>query len=78
MERSDLELILAIRDLGTLAGAARRLDVAPPAVTKRLAALEAHLGSASCFSARRAESVPPLRAKRLVRVQKSCCRAFLL
>lgn len=44
MERSDLELILAIRDLGTLAGAARRLDVAPPAVTKRLAALETHLG----------------------------------
>lgn len=44
MERSDLELILAIRDLGTLAGAARRLDVAPPAVTKRLAALEAQLG----------------------------------
>lgn len=44
MERSDLELILAIRDLGTLAGAARRLDVAPPAVTKRLAALEGKLG----------------------------------
>jgi DNA-binding transcriptional LysR family regulator len=44
MERSDLELILAIRDLGTLAGAARRMDVAPPAVTKRLAALETHLG----------------------------------
>ena len=44
MERGDLELILAIRDLGTLVGAARRLDVAPPAVTKRLAALEAQLG----------------------------------
>jgi LysR family transcriptional regulator, transcriptional activator for dmlA len=44
MERSDLELILAIRDAGSLAGAARRLDVAPPAVTKRLAALEASLG----------------------------------
>ncbi len=44
MERSDLELMLAIRDLGTLAGAARRLDVAPPAVTKRLAALEGKLG----------------------------------
>jgi LysR family transcriptional regulator, transcriptional activator for dmlA len=44
MDRSDLELILAIRDLGTMAGAARRLDVAPPAVTKRLAALEARLG----------------------------------
>ena len=44
MERSDLELILAIRDQGSLAGAARSLDVAPPAVTKRLAALEARLG----------------------------------
>jgi DNA-binding transcriptional LysR family regulator len=44
MERSDLELILAIRAAGSLAGAARRLDVAPPAVTKRLAALEASLG----------------------------------
>jgi DNA-binding transcriptional LysR family regulator len=44
MERSDLELILAIRDQGSLAGAARCLDVAPPAVTKRLAALEARLG----------------------------------
>jgi LysR family transcriptional regulator, transcriptional activator for dmlA len=44
MDRSDLELILAIRDLGTMARAARRLDVAPPAVTKRLAALEARLG----------------------------------
>lgn len=44
MERSDLELILAIRDQGSLAGAARSLDVAPPAVTKRLAALETRLG----------------------------------
>ena len=44
MERSDLELVLAIRDCGTLAAAAVRLDVAPPAVTKRLAALEAGLG----------------------------------
>lgn len=43
MQRSDLELILAIRDQGSLAGAARCLDVAPPAVTKRLAALEARL-----------------------------------
>lgn len=44
MQRSDLELILAIRDQGSLAGAARCLDVAPPAVTKRLVALEARLG----------------------------------
>ncbi|MCJ7799938.1 MAG: LysR family transcriptional regulator [Polaromonas sp.] len=44
MERSDLELVLAVRTQGSLAGAARSLDVAPPAVTKRLAALEARLG----------------------------------
>lgn len=31
MERSDLALILAIRDQGSLAGAARCLDVAPSA-----------------------------------------------
>ncbi|MEP6965101.1 MAG: LysR family transcriptional regulator [Polaromonas sp.] len=44
MERGDLELALAIRDCGSLAAAAARLDVAPPVVTKRLAALEARLG----------------------------------
>ncbi len=44
MERSDLELVLAVRDHGSLAAAARSLDVAPPVVTKRLAALEAKLG----------------------------------
>lgn len=44
MERSDLELVLAVRDHGSLAAAALSLDIAPPAVTKRLAALEARLG----------------------------------
>ncbi len=44
MERSDLELVLAVRDHGSLAAAALSLDVAPPVVTKRLAALEARLG----------------------------------
>ena len=44
MERSDLELVLAIRDCGSLTAAALRLDVAPPVVTKRLAALEGRLG----------------------------------
>lgn len=44
MERSDLELVLAVRDHGSLAAAAQSLDVAPPVVTKRLAALEARLG----------------------------------
>jgi len=44
MERSDLELVLAIRDHGSLAAAALSMDIAAPAVTKRLAALEASLG----------------------------------
>lgn len=44
MDRSDLELVLAIRDQGSMAAAALSLDMAPPAVTKRLAALEARLG----------------------------------
>ena len=44
MERSDLELVLAVRDHGSLTAAALSLDVAPPVVTKRLAALEARLG----------------------------------
>ena len=44
MERSDLELVLAIRDRRSLTAAALQLDVAPPVVTKRLAALEAQLG----------------------------------
>lgn len=44
MDRSDLELVLAIRDQGSLAAAGLSMDIAAPAVTKRLAALEAHLG----------------------------------
>ena len=44
MERSDLELVLAIRSRGSLAGAALPLDVVPSVVTKRLGALEARLG----------------------------------
>jgi len=44
MERSDLELVLAVRRHGSLAAAARSLHLAPPVVTKRLAALEAQLG----------------------------------
>ncbi len=44
MDRNDLELVLAIREHGSLAAAALSLDLAPPAVTKRLAALEAQLG----------------------------------
>ena len=44
MERSDLELVLAIREHGSLAAAAIVLNVTPPVVTKRLAALEEKLG----------------------------------
>lgn len=44
MDRSDLELVLAVREHGSLTAAALSLDVAPPVVTKRLAALEARLG----------------------------------
>lgn len=43
MERADLELVLAIRQHGSLTAAARTLRVTPPAVTKRLAALEGTL-----------------------------------
>ena len=44
MDRPDLELVLAVRQHGSLVMAARALRVAPSAVTKRLAALEAGLG----------------------------------
>ena len=44
MERSDLELVLAVKQLGSPAAAAKSLQVAPSVVTKRLAALEAQLG----------------------------------
>ena len=44
MDRSDLELVLAVRLHGSLVKAARALQLAPPVVTKRLCALESHLG----------------------------------
>lgn len=44
MDRSDLELVLAVQAQGTLAKAAQALRLTPPVVTKRLAALEAQLG----------------------------------
>jgi LysR family transcriptional regulator, transcriptional activator for dmlA len=44
MERADLELILSIRDAGSLTAAATLLGTQAPAMTKRLAALEAKLG----------------------------------
>jgi LysR family transcriptional regulator, transcriptional activator for dmlA len=45
MERADLELILSIRDAGSLTAAAALLGTQAPAITKRLAALEAKLGA---------------------------------
>lgn len=44
MDRPDLELVLAVRQHGSLVMAARALRVAPSVVTKRLAALETSLG----------------------------------
>ena len=44
MDRGDLALVLAVRDQGSLAGAAATLDVVPSVVTKRLGALEAQIG----------------------------------
>jgi LysR family transcriptional regulator, transcriptional activator for dmlA len=44
MDRDDLELVLAVRDKGSLSAAAQSLDIAAPAATKKLAALEARLG----------------------------------
>lgn len=44
MNRADLELVLAIRDHGSLSAAALALDIAAPAVTKRLATIERQLG----------------------------------
>jgi DNA-binding transcriptional LysR family regulator len=44
LDRPDLELVLAVRQHGSLVMAARALKVAPSAVTKRLAALESRLG----------------------------------
>ena len=44
LDRADLELLLAIRERGSLAAAAATADVVPSVITKRLAALEARLG----------------------------------
>jgi LysR family transcriptional activator of dmlA len=44
LERSDLDLVLKVRDGGSLAAAADALGVVPSVVTKRLSALESRLG----------------------------------
>lgn len=41
---SELEFFVLVAKLGTLSGAARELDLTPPAATKRLALMEARLG----------------------------------
>lgn len=46
LDRRDVELMLAIAAGGSLAAAARRLELAPTVVSKRLSALEARTGSA--------------------------------
>ncbi|TWO72647.1 LysR family transcriptional regulator [Caenimonas sedimenti] len=43
LDRADLELLLAIRQHGSLAGAASAANVVPSVITKRLAGLEARL-----------------------------------
>lgn len=45
IDRRDAELVLAIASGGSLAAAARRLDLAPTVVSKRLAGLESKVGS---------------------------------
>lgn len=44
IERADLHLLLHIHHAGSLAGAARVMELAPPVISKRLAALESALG----------------------------------
>jgi LysR family transcriptional regulator, transcriptional activator for dmlA len=44
MERADLELVLSIRDAGSMTAAAAQLGINAPSITKRLAALETKLG----------------------------------
>lgn len=44
LKRSDLELVIALRQHGSLVMVAKALHVAPSAITKRLASLEAELG----------------------------------
>ncbi|HEY6459531.1 MAG TPA: LysR family transcriptional regulator, partial [Polyangiaceae bacterium] len=41
---SELELFLAVADAGSLSGAAKRLQVTQPTVSRQLAELEAQLG----------------------------------
>lgn len=44
IDRVDLKMVLQVVEHGSLSAAARALDLAPPVVTKRLAALEARVG----------------------------------
>ena len=44
MDRADLELVLSVHQHGSMAAAAQQLGITRSAVTRRLAALESHLG----------------------------------
>jgi LysR family transcriptional regulator, transcriptional activator for dmlA len=44
LERSDLVMVMSVRDHGRIAGAAEHLGISPAAVTKRLGAIEKKLG----------------------------------
>ena len=41
----ELEVLIAVAEAGSFAGAARRLHLSPPAVTRAIAALEDRLGT---------------------------------
>ncbi len=45
IERADLELVVTVADAGSLSAAARRLHIAQPALSRRLARLEHDLGA---------------------------------
>jgi LysR family transcriptional regulator, transcriptional activator for dmlA len=59
MERADLELVMSIREAGSLTAAADLLGIASPAVTKRLATLEGKLGVKLFYRTTRRVAVTP-------------------
>ena len=55
-----LETFVMVADQGSLVGAARRLDVSPPSVTRAIASLEAHVGvTLFTRTTRRVKLTPP-------------------
>lgn len=59
LQRSDLELVVALADGGSLSAASRRLHVAQPALSRRLATLERRLGGPLMERSRRGTSPTP-------------------